>query len=67
MTTDQYKKIKAMGSRLGILYGLYKVHKVIIDVCLPFTPILLAIGTPSYKLHACHPNMSFSFEQEVNG
>ena len=67
MTTDQYKEIKAIGSRLGILYGLCKVHKVIIDVCLLFTPILLVIGTPSYKLHTCHPNMSFSFEQELNG
>ena len=47
---DQYKKIKAVGSRPGILYGLRKVHKAITDVCLPFRPILSAIGTPSYKL-----------------
>ena len=50
MTTDQYKKIKAIGSRPGILYGLCKVHKAIIDVCPPFRPVLSAIGTPSYKL-----------------
>ena len=35
-TTDQYKKIKATGSRPGILYGLCKVDKAIIDVCPPF-------------------------------
>ena len=49
-TTDQYKKIKAIGSRPGTLYVLCKVHKAIIDVCPPFLPILSAIGTPSYKL-----------------
>ena len=49
LSTDQYKKIKAIGSRPGILYGLCKVHKAIIDVCPPFPPILSAIGTPSYK------------------
>ena len=50
LTTDQYKKIKAIGSRPGSLYGLCKVHKAIIDACPPFRPILSAIGTPSYKL-----------------
>ena len=48
--TDQYEKIKAIQSIPGILYGLCKVHKVIIGVFPPFRPILLAIGTPSYKL-----------------
>ena len=38
LTTDQYKKIKAIGSRPGILYGLCKVHKAITKVCLPFRP-----------------------------
>ena len=50
LSTEQYKKIKAVGSRLGILYGLCKVHKAITEVCPPFRPILSAIGTPSYKL-----------------
>ena len=50
LTTDQYKKIKVIRSRPGILYGLCKVHKAIIDVCPSFRPILSAIGTPSYKL-----------------
>ena len=48
LTTNQYKKINAIGSRPGILYGLCKVHKAITDVCLPFRR--LVIGTPSYKL-----------------
>ena len=50
LTTDQYKKIKAIGSRPGLLCGIFEVHKGIIGVCLPFRPILSAIGTPSYKL-----------------
>ena len=50
LSTEQYKKIKAVGSRPGILYGLCKVHKAITEVCPQFRPILSAIGTPSYKL-----------------
>ena len=50
LSTEQYKKIKAVGSRPGVLYGLCKVHKAITDVCPPFRLILSAIGTPSYKL-----------------
>ena len=49
-TNDQYQKIKAIRSRPEIFYGLCKVHKVNTDVCLSFRPILLLIGTPSYKL-----------------
>ena len=47
---NNIKKIKAVGSRPGILYGLCKVHKAIADVFPPFRPILSATGTPSYKL-----------------
>ena len=50
LTEQQYKKIKAVGSNPGILYGLCKVHKTVIDVCPPFRLILSAIGTPTYKL-----------------
>ena len=50
LSTEQYKKIKAVGSRPGILYGRCKVHKANTEVCPPFRPILSAIGTPSYKL-----------------
>ena len=50
LSTEQYKNIKAVRSRPGILYGLCKVHKVISDVFPPFRPILSAIKNPSYKL-----------------
>ena len=43
----QYKKIKAVASRPGVLYGLCKVVKAIVDVCPLFRPILSAIGTPT--------------------
>ena len=42
--------IKGAGSRPGVLYGLCKVHKAIVDVCSPFRPILSAIGTGTYKI-----------------
>ena len=50
LTNDRYKKIKAIGIRLGIWYGFCKLHKTITVVCPPFRPIISAIGTPSYKL-----------------
>ena len=36
LSSDQYKKIKSTGSRPGILYGLCKVHKAIIDILSTF-------------------------------
>ena len=48
VSLKQYKKIKAVGSRLDILYGLCKVHKAIVHVRLPFRPVFSAIGTPFY-------------------
>ena len=50
LSDKQYKKIKAVGSRPGVLCGLCKVHKAIVDVCPPFRPILSAIGTTTYKI-----------------
>ena len=50
LSTEQYKKIKAVGSRPGVLYRLCKVHKAITDICPPFRFILSAIGTYCYKL-----------------
>ena len=50
VSVEQYKKIKAVGSRPGVLYGLCKVHKNIVDSCPSFRPIFSAIGTPSYKV-----------------
>ena len=47
LTTDQYMKIKALGSKKGILYRISKIHK---DIFPPFRPIILAIGTSSCKL-----------------
>ena len=46
LSTELYKKkIKAVGSRRGVLYGLCKVRKAVTDVCPPFRPIISAIGT----------------------
>ena len=50
LSDKQYKNIKAVGSRPGVLYGLCKIHKAIADVCPPFGPISSAIGTPTYKI-----------------
>ena len=50
LSDKQYKKIKAVGSRPGVLHCFRKVHKAIVDVCPPFRPILSAIGTPTYKI-----------------
>ena len=44
------RSLKPVGTRPGIMYGLCKVHKDIIDNCPPFRPILSAINTPTYKL-----------------
>ena len=49
LTNKQYKKIEAVGSTFGVLYGLCKVHKAIVDVCPPFRPILSGTRTPTYK------------------
>ena len=45
-----YKSLKPRGSRFGILYGLCKVHKQLIDSCPPFRPVMSATKTPTYKL-----------------
>ena len=50
ISAEQHKKIKAVGSRPGVLYGLCKVYKNIVDRCPPFWPILSAIETLSYKI-----------------
>ena len=42
--------MKPRGSRFEILYGLYKVHKHLIDNCPTFRPIMSAIRTPTYNL-----------------
>ena len=45
-----YKKLKLRGSSFGVLYGLCKTHKKVLDKCLPFRTILSAIKSPYYKL-----------------
>ena len=45
LTEQQYKKVKSVQRNPGILYGLFKVHKAIVDVCPVFCPMLSAIGT----------------------
>ena len=44
LSLNQHKKIKAVGSRTAILYGLCKDHKRNVDVCSPSRPILSKIG-----------------------
>ena len=45
-----YDKLCPAGSHFGILYGLAKVHKQLINNCPPFWPILSAMGTPTYNI-----------------
>ena len=40
------KKLKPRGSSFGVLYGLCKTHKKVLDKCPPLRPILSAIKTP---------------------
>ena len=60
------------------MYGLAKVHKIVIDGLPPFRPILPAIGTPIYKLakflvpmleplttNECTIKDSFTFAEEL--
>ena len=50
LSVKQYQEIKAVESRPGVLYGLCKVQKAIVDVFPPLKPILSTIGTPTYKI-----------------
>ena len=50
ISDTEYKKLKPRGSRFGMLYGLCKIHKCLIDKGPPFRPILSAIKTPSYNI-----------------
>ena len=72
------RSLKPVGTRPGIMYGLRKAHKDIIDNCPPFRPILSAINTPTYKLakflvpilksstsNECTVKDSFAFAEEI--
>ena len=45
-----YKGLIPQVSRFGILYGLCKVRKQLVDNCPLFRPIMSAIKTPTYNL-----------------
>ena len=45
-----YDNVYSSGFKLGILYGLNKIHKTSEDGIPPFRSIFSAIGTPTYKL-----------------
>ena len=47
---DVYDKLAPTGSSPGVLYGLSKVHKPLVDGFPKLRPILSAINTPTYKL-----------------
>ena len=44
------RSLKPVWARPCIMYGLWKVHKYIIDSCPPLWLILSAINTPTYKI-----------------
>ena len=52
LTKDDYKLLKPVGTRPGIMYGLCKVHKDKSNgsVLPPFRPILSAIRTCAYNM-----------------
>ena len=50
ISETNYKKLKPRGSIFGVLYGLCKTHKKVLDKCPSLRPILSAIKTPSYNL-----------------
>ena len=50
ISEETYNKVRPVGSKLGTLYGSAKVHKPLKNELPPFRPILLVIGTPTYKL-----------------
>ena len=50
MSENDCKKLKPRGSSFGVLYGLCKTHKKVLDKCPPIRPIFSAIKTPLYNL-----------------
>ena len=49
VTTDLYKDLYPQGSQPGIMYGLSKIHKRLVNGFPKLTPILSAINTGTYK------------------
>ena len=50
MTEKAMKSLKPLSTRPAIMYGWCKVHKASVENCPPFSPILSAFNTPTYKL-----------------
>ena len=50
ISEEARRSLKLVATRPGIMHGLRKVHKDVIDNCPPFRPILSAINTNTYKL-----------------
>ena len=50
ITKFQFDRLKPIGSRPGVLYGLAKIHKELKDGFPPLRPILSAIGTAPYMI-----------------
>ena len=48
ISASDFAKLNPVGSRPGILYGLSKVHKSLVNGLPKMRPILSAIGTASY-------------------
>ena len=49
ITTDLYKHLYRQGSQPGIMYGLSKIHKPLVNGFPKLRPILSAINTGTYK------------------
>ena len=49
-TEKNWYLLKTVGSGSSVMYSLCKVHKVSVENCPPFRPILLALNTPTYKI-----------------
>ena len=54
ISEETRRYLKLIGTRPVIMYGLFKVHKGIIDNCPPSQAILSAINTRTYKLAKFH-------------
>ena len=50
MSEETRKHLKPVGITLRIMYGSCKVHKIYVDGCPPFRPILSPLQTSTYKL-----------------
>ena len=65
LSVEQYKKIKAVCSRPGILHSLCKIHKNKVERCPLFRPIVSPTGMPLYKIAKfLVPRMNFITSNE---